>query len=407
MSPVAATAFPAAPPALSAPMPEGEALAAFSALVSPLATDDHVAPLVHTADLAPESAPGDPAATMLLGSGMPAPGVKIAPLSPARTAGGMQAEAVPSVPAAPTPAPSTAPSGRLDCAHSHASPHPENTPKVADEVVPREDDTTGQIQTITQPPSPIALPEPEPAPALRPHPQAAQNQAQAQMSPQMDIEIATRSHATAATESIGSEAASSRPAPQGLIDTAAPHEKPQARSGSVFAELIAPPASSLQQAVPTQTNHTPPPDHPAIPAQAGRIGQELGIAIAHHTSQGGDELTVRLDPAHFGQIEVKMHFDAEGQLRASVTTSQNATLDLLRRDSAELTRAMNDAGISTDAQSFSFSSRQDTPQGDDRTPARFTRSAAPAGESIAPPLPIPAERPRPFAGGGGRINMVA
>lgn len=100
---------------------------------------------------------------------------------------------------------------------------------------------------------------------------------------------------------------------------------------------------------------------PVIAAASPRFGEELGIAIARHASRGpegsAETLTVRLDPPEHGRIEVRLHFEDGGPLRAVVAASNASTLDLLRRDSADLARALAQAGVSTDAQSFSFGSQ--------------------------------------------------
>lgn len=97
---------------------------------------------------------------------------------------------------------------------------------------------------------------------------------------------------------------------------------------------------------------------PVIAAASPRFGEELGIAIARHVARGpegsAETLTVRLDPPEHGRIEVRLHFEDGGPLRAVVAASNASTLDLLRRDSADLARALTQAGVSTDAQSFSF-----------------------------------------------------
>jgi hypothetical protein len=93
-------------------------------------------------------------------------------------------------------------------------------------------------------------------------------------------------------------------------------------------------------------------------ARASAIGEDVGIAIVRHADSGsGDVLVIRLDPAELGKIEVRLRMDEARQLSAEVTADQPATLDLLRRDSDNLTRALNDAGFRADDQSLRFDSR--------------------------------------------------
>lgn len=97
---------------------------------------------------------------------------------------------------------------------------------------------------------------------------------------------------------------------------------------------------------------------PTHRARAAAIGEDVGLAIVRHTETGsGDVLIIRLDPAELGKIEVRLRMDEAKQLSAEVTADQPATLDLLRRDADNLTRALNDAGFRADDQSLRFDSR--------------------------------------------------
>jgi len=93
----------------------------------------------------------------------------------------------------------------------------------------------------------------------------------------------------------------------------------------------------------------------------GQMGHDMGVAIARHVrTDGGEAMTVRLDPRDLGRIEVRMHFDDDGVLRAVVSADNPASLDLLRRDSADLNRALGDAGVRADQQSLRFDTRAGT-----------------------------------------------
>ena len=96
---------------------------------------------------------------------------------------------------------------------------------------------------------------------------------------------------------------------------------------------------------------------PAVDARTDQIGRDIGVAIARRIANGGEELSIRLNPGEFGKIEVRMAFDEGGTLRAVVAADRADALDLLRRDTADLNRAMTDAGVRTDQQSFRFDTR--------------------------------------------------
>lgn len=141
---------------------------------------------------------------------------------------------------------------------------------------------------------------------------------------------------------------------------------------------------------------------PVVSAQPGRLGPELGVAIARHVAagdtRGADILTLRLDPPEHGRIEVHLTFEDGAPLRATVMASHSSTLDLLRRDSGDLARALAQAGIGTDEGSFRFAQGgggQQAQEGFPR-PAPPQGTAGPGAGDAAdslPPLPDLAYRP--------------
>ncbi len=133
---------------------------------------------------------------------------------------------------------------------------------------------------------------------------------------------------------------------------------------------VAPPSPTHSQGISTAAAAQPlAPATAPTPATAtvtvtptpGQMGHDMGVAIARHVrTDGGEAMTVRLDPREMGRIEVRMHFDDEGVLRAVVSADNPASLDLLRRDSADLNRALGDAGVRADQQSLRFDTRAGT-----------------------------------------------
>lgn len=88
--------------------------------------------------------------------------------------------------------------------------------------------------------------------------------------------------------------------------------------------------------------------------RSDRVGERMGVEIARRVAEGGDELTIRLDPAELGRISIRMRFDEGGSLRAVVAADSPMVAEAIRRDTAELARALGDAGVRTDGQSFRF-----------------------------------------------------
>lgn len=141
-------------------------------------------------------------------------------------------------------------------------------------------------------------------------------------------------------------------------------------------------------------------------ARASAIGEDVGLAIVRHADTGsGDVLVIRLDPAELGKIEVRLRMDEARQLSAEVTADQPATLELLRRDSDSLTRALSDAGFRADDQSLRFDSRgfgqsdQQAQQGRRiASRAYLPQDDAVAAQSIPTPVQVRSS---------GRVDLVA
>ncbi len=96
---------------------------------------------------------------------------------------------------------------------------------------------------------------------------------------------------------------------------------------------------------------------PVIAARPGHLGQTMGVEIARSVEAGDDTLRVRLSPDNLGKVEVTLSFDDSGTLRATVRAESAHALDLLRQDAPDLGRALDQAGIRADTQSFRFESR--------------------------------------------------
>lgn len=95
-------------------------------------------------------------------------------------------------------------------------------------------------------------------------------------------------------------------------------------------------------------------NHVAMAFRPDKIAREMGLEVARRVSAGGDELLIRLDPAELGRINIRMSVNEQGHLRAVVAAEAPAVLDAIRGDVSELNRALEQAGVRTDSQSFRF-----------------------------------------------------
>lgn len=157
------------------------------------------------------------------------------------------------------------------------------------------------------------------------------------------------------------DVASAAPA-SGLTDAAAQGGAPTMESADsnglpspLLTQTMAPvankPTGSPYPAVP------PTPHMPVVHAQPGRIGADIGVEIARMAKGGREDLLIRLDPREMGRVNVHLSFDRDGIMRAVMSADSPAALEMLRRESADLNRALADAGIRADGQSLRFDAR--------------------------------------------------
>ena len=183
---------------------------------------------------------------------------------------------------------------------------------------------------------------------------------------------------------------------------------PAAHHTAVGQPVAAPPPSasqlSVSPAVPDAHSRTE--LHPEIAFRPDKVAREIGLEIARRVSAGSEELVIRLDPAELGRINIRMTVNEHGQLRAVVAADTAAVVDAIRNDLSELTRALEQAGLRTDSQSFRF----DRSGGGDPGGAwqqRYQDQAAPRGnEPRGTAVTDDEVAYRPMAT-NGRVNMMA
>lgn len=162
-----------------------------------------------------------------------------------------------------------------------------------------------------------------------------------------------------ATATASPRAASTEPALRGDTSRTGdllPSPAATPRDGQVDAAVLASsnaPAPTIAQPQPAMSAS------PVVAAQPGRIGRELGVQIARHVADGKSEVTIRLDPANMGRVDVRLSFDDTGRLTAAVHADNPASLAMLRNEASDLGRSLTDAGIRADVSAFSFDSRHD------------------------------------------------
>lgn len=149
----------------------------------------------------------------------------------------------------------------------------------------------------------------------------------------------------------------------------------------------------------------------SVSIRAGTFGTDVGVAIARALDNGPDgardALLIRLDPRHMGRIDVKMSFDDDGTLRAVVSADQPAALDMLRRESTHLDRALADAGVRADAQSLRFDGSGAGTGGQQRHPGRPHAPASPTAHGELSRTPEGAQPILRSLRGSGHVDLMA
>lgn len=96
---------------------------------------------------------------------------------------------------------------------------------------------------------------------------------------------------------------------------------------------------------------------PAAPVAAGIPLAGVAVEIAGQALAGKNRFEIRLDPPELGRIEVRLDVGRDGSVTTQIAADRSDTLNLLQRDSADLERALQDAGLKTSDNGLQFSLR--------------------------------------------------
>lgn len=130
--------------------------------------------------------------------------------------------------------------------------------------------------------------------------------------------------------------------------------------------------------------------HPQLPPRF--ISQQVAVQIQKAFAHGTDRITIQLKPADLGRVDVRLDVGQDSRVSVAISTDRPDTLDLLQRDARALQTALQEAGLRADADSLSFSLRQQQagsgePGGE--APAGGSEQAAGAAADIEAETPQP------------------
>jgi len=169
---------------------------------------------------------------------------------------------------------------------------------------------------------------------------------QAQAQPTQTAESAK---SAAETSFVAAAAAAEAPAAAKPAEAAAPTS-----TNPAIAAMEAPRAAAGVDA-PQATAHLRPSRGSAAMPQG--VQEQMAVHIQKNVSEGNDQFTINLRPVEMGRIDIRLEIASDGRVSAMVAVEKAQTLELLQRDSRNLERALQDAGLKADRDSLNFSLR--------------------------------------------------
>lgn len=96
--------------------------------------------------------------------------------------------------------------------------------------------------------------------------------------------------------------------------------------------------------------------------QANTAAEQVQVKIAQMVKDGVDMIRIKLHPEDLGKVDVQLDVDNSGKTSIRIIADKVETLDMLRKDSHSLERALKDTGVKTDAGGMQFSLRENNQQ---------------------------------------------
>lgn len=93
------------------------------------------------------------------------------------------------------------------------------------------------------------------------------------------------------------------------------------------------------------------------PEQAKPLLQQISVNISKAVSEGMDRITIQLRPSELGRVEVKLEVSQNGRVSATIIADRPEALELLRNDSRNLEKALQEAGLDTQSGDLNFNLR--------------------------------------------------
>jgi flagellar hook-length control protein FliK len=149
----------------------------------------------------------------------------------------------------------------------------------------------------------------------------------------------------------------------GLTDAAPASSTTTASTFALMpAEAVAPGAGVVSSANPVAAAHASAQLLRGQTVPSMEAARAVGLQISKAMQAGDTAFSIRLDPPELGRVDIKLDVASDGRVQALVAADSPQVLDLLRRESMILERALTDAGLRTDQGALQFSLRQNSDQ---------------------------------------------
>lgn len=112
------------------------------------------------------------------------------------------------------------------------------------------------------------------------------------------------------------------------------------------------------------------------------VSEQVHVSVRKAISEGLDKLTVRLDPANLGKVEVRMEMNSNGTSHIVFTAEHKSTLDALQQDARYLQKSLEESGVKADAGTMEFNLKQNQTFNQNETGTESAR------EEILPPVRV-------------------
>ncbi len=132
----------------------------------------------------------------------------------------------------------------------------------------------------------------------------------------------------------------------------------QTNAGADFASFSNSNTNAPNATTSTQSAASTAQERPTVTSQD--VIDQIKVNITRASKAGLDRVTIQLKPLELGRIDVKLEMSEDHKVRVTVMADNAETLALLKSDSHSLERALNDAGLRTDANNLHFSLREDS-----------------------------------------------